>query len=102
MNLEWYCLCPDLPKILVPTSEVTNRLSHMDVMAYNNNLSFYVPQYSGEAKLCLVKKNHSVISFQVILSLNSMSFLKNGPTPASFSFIFGLFKQTIQFFNKSM
>ena len=24
-------------------------------------------------------------------------FLKNGPTPASFSFIFGLFKQTIQF-----
>ena len=25
------------------------------------------------------------------------SFLKNGPTPASFSFIFGLFKQTIQF-----
>ena len=25
-------------------------------------------------------------------------FLKNGPTPASFSLIFGLFKQTIQFF----
>ena len=24
-------------------------------------------------------------------------FSKNGPTPASFSFIFGLFKQTIQF-----
>ena len=24
-------------------------------------------------------------------------FLKNGPTPGSFSFIFGLFKQTIQF-----
>ena len=23
--------------------------------------------------------------------------LKNGPTPASFSFIFGLFKQTIQY-----
>ena len=24
-------------------------------------------------------------------------FFKNGPTPASFSFIFGLFKQTLQF-----
>ena len=24
-------------------------------------------------------------------------FYKNGPTPASFSFIFGLFKQTLQF-----
>ena len=24
-------------------------------------------------------------------------FLKNGPIPASYSFIFGLFKQTIQF-----
>ena len=28
---------------------------------------------------------------------NFESFLKNGPTPASFPFIFGLFKQTIQF-----
>ena len=26
--------------------------------------------------------------------IRSLSFLKNGPTPASFSFIFGLFKQT--------
>ena len=26
-----------------------------------------------------------------------MFFYKNGPTPASFSFIFGLFEQTIQF-----
>ena len=25
------------------------------------------------------------------------NFLKNGPTPATFSFIFGLFKQTLQF-----
>ena len=29
-------------------------------------------------------------------------FLKSGPTPTSFSFIFGLFKQTIQFYNKYM
>ena len=28
--------------------------------------------------------------------------LKNWPTSASFSFIFGLFKQTIHFYNKSM
>ena len=27
----------------------------------------------------------------------SYTFLKNGPTPASFSVIFGLFKQTLQF-----
>ena len=33
---------------------------------------------------------------------NFMTFLKNGPTPASFSFIFRLFKQTIQSYNKSM
>ena len=29
-------------------------------------------------------------------------FLKNGPTPASFSYIFGLLKQTIQFYDKTM
>ena len=29
-------------------------------------------------------------------------FLKNGPTLASFSFIFSLFKQTLQFYNKYM
>ena len=28
--------------------------------------------------------------------------VKNGPTPASFLFIFGLFKKTIQFYKKSM
>ena len=28
--------------------------------------------------------------------LPTLSFLKNGPTPASFLFIFGLYKQTIQ------
>ena len=27
-------------------------------------------------------------------------FLKNGPTPASFSIIFGLYKQTIQFYQQ--
>ena len=29
--------------------------------------------------------------------LSVVFFLKNGPTPTSFSFIFGLFKQTLQF-----
>ena len=32
----------------------------------------------------------------------SLIFFKNGPIPASFSFIFGLFKQTLQFYNKYM
>ena len=32
-----------------------------------------------------------------IVNLQQNSFFKNGPTSASFSFIFGLFKQTIQF-----
>ena len=31
-----------------------------------------------------------------------LTFFKNGPTPASFSFIFGLFKQTTNFYNKYM
>ena len=32
---------------------------------------------------------------------HSPAFIKNGPTPASFSFIFGLFRQTIQFLQQS-
>ena len=36
------------------------------------------------------------------MSKLSWFFLKNRPTPASFSIIFGRFKQTIQFYNKSM
>ena len=42
--------------------------------------------------------DHSRVSQLVVIKL----FLKNGPIPASFSFIFGIFKQTIQFYNKSM
>ena len=37
----------------------------------------------------------------ILSSLTFFLFL-NGPTPASFLFIFGLFKQTIQFYNKSI
>ena len=38
-------------------------------------------------KISVCEKQFSLFSF----------FFKNGPTPASFLFIFGLFKQTIQF-----
>ena len=31
-----------------------------------------------------------------------LRFIKYGQTPASFTFIFGLFEQTIQFYTKSM
>ena len=43
--------------------------------------------------------NYLEIYLQIFLKVaNSVaSFEKNGPTPASFSFIFGLFKQAIQF-----
>ena len=35
--------------------------------------------------------------FRILLFLTTIVFFKKWPTPASFSFIFGLFKQTIQF-----
>ena len=38
--------------------------------------------------------NHSTNWATTTAHIRSLSFLKNGPTPASFSFIFGLFKQT--------
>ena len=38
---------------------------------------------------------HDHCAFVILKSM--FFFKKNGPTPASFSFIFGLFKQTLQF-----
>ena len=38
-----------------------------------------------------------LLQFWTSVGAREQVFLKNGPTPASFSFIFGLFKQTIQF-----
>ena len=44
-------------------------------------------------------KSVKLAGFSLMLSFTWLvNFLKkNGPTPASFSFIFGLFKQTLQF-----
>ena len=39
----------------------------------------------------------NVISDKPQIIIKGVFFKKNGPTPASFSFIFGLFKQTLQF-----
>ena len=39
----------------------------------------------------------TIFYLSTFLSLRSFFFFLNGPTPASFSFIFGLFKQTLQF-----
>ena len=66
----------------------------------------------GKIEKILISKKNSQLAAAVWMSLNAeinhphcllFFFKKNGPSPASFSFIFGLFKQTsIQFYNKLM
>ena len=45
--------------------------------------------------------NHEALAWTAIV-YNKHTFFKNGLTPASFSFIFNLFRQTTEFYNKSM
>ena len=50
------------------------------------------------SKILTMNQLNKTTKFRHIFKWSHDYFLKNGPIPASFSFIFGLFKQTIQFF----
>ena len=63
------------------------RQMHADLMLAVNNFLTHFETFC----------NTSGLTEQLIYQKILLLFLKIGPTPASFSFIFGLFKQTIQF-----
>ena len=68
------------------------RQMHADLMLAVNNFLTHFETFC----------NTSGLTEQLIYQKILLLFLKIGPTPASFSFIFGLFKQTLQFYNNNM
>ena len=78
------------------------KVSFLDILQIKSELLFAGPQYP----VYPINPNGSSpppsdSPTQNPGQYNSCCFL-NGPTPASFLFIFGLLKQTIHFYNKSM
>ena len=68
-------------------------------------LSFLLQTFKSWSRLCCCCCCCAAVADDKLVEHSSWgfnSFLKNGPTPASFSFIFGLFKQTLQIFTKNI